>query len=198
MGETFVGEFFRWVAKFFPRLRICEVTYGGVKFKRGKKIKEIKPGLFVYWPLVTSIQLIPTKHHSIDLPAQSLTTRSRLADDEQEDDEGEQSCCVGVSTVVVLTIPDVVKALTETHDIDGLITEVGGSATVKAVTTRSFNTCLEELTKEVEHEITLEARKLLRRYGVHVERAYITDFSMSKTFRHMGDGPGVIEDDEEE
>jgi regulator of protease activity HflC (stomatin/prohibitin superfamily) len=197
MGETFVGEFFRWVSKFFPRLRICEVTHGGVKFRRGKSIQEIKPGLFVYWPLVTKIQLIPVKHHSIDLPSQSLTTRARQPIPGKEDDEGEQACCVGVSTVLAVTIPDVVKALTETHDIDGLITEVGGAATVKAITTRSFNECLEQLTKEVERDITNDARKLLGRYGVKVEKAYTTDFSMSKTFRHMGDGPMVDEDDEE-
>ena len=196
MGETFVGELARWMARFFPRLRICELTHGGVKFKRGKKVKEIKPGLFWYWPLVTTIRLIPVKHHSVDLSSQSLTTLARKPDPEDQDDEGEDMCCVGVSTVVVITIPDVVKALTETHDIDGLISEVGGAATVKAITTRSFVRCLEKLTTEVEHEITLEARKMLRRYGVNVEKAYTTDFSVSRTFRHMGDGASVVEDEE--
>lgn len=188
MGETFIGEFARWVARFFPRLQICQSTYGGVKWKRGKKIREIKPGLFWYWPLVTKFQLIPVKHHSVDLPDQSLTTRCM---------ESEDDVTIGVSTVIVITITDVVKALTETHDIDGLITELGGAATAKAITKRTFSECLDNLVTGVWNDIEIDARRLLKKYGVNVEYAYTNDFAQSRNFRHMGVAGPVVDDEEE-
>jgi len=177
MGETFIGEFFRWCAKFFPRLMLCRSTHGGVKFK-GKKNTEIKPGLFMYWPLVTEVKLIPTAHYPIDLPSQTLTTKDDIS--------------ITLSPVLVVEINDVMAALCTCYDVDDTAMEIGGAAIVELVMSRTFNIVKKELTSKIWNEFAIKARRLLRPYGVQVVHAYTTDFAESTTFRHMGDGTGLV------
>lgn len=182
MGETFVGEFFRWVAKFFPRPFICRSTHGGVKFCAGKT-KEIKPGFHWYWPLFTEIEMIPVVHHSVDLPSQTLTTKDDIA--------------VTVSPVIVIEVRNVMKALVKTYDCDDTLQEIGGAAIVSCIEKRTFKQLRDGLTSIVWPEFTKQARVLLSKYGVYVINAYTTDYHETTAFRHVGDaGPMVVQSGE--
>ena len=66
---------FDTILKLFPRLLIVGATHGGVKFVRGSKVVELKPGLHLYWPIVTEIETYCVVRQVIDLPTYTLTTK---------------------------------------------------------------------------------------------------------------------------
>ena len=71
---AWLGEIMNWFGKWFPRLLIVRSTHAGVRFRHGKKPEALMPGLRVYWPLVTEVDIIPTARQTHNLPTQALMT----------------------------------------------------------------------------------------------------------------------------
>lgn len=178
-----VGYLLEWLASWIPRIGICRATHGGVKFNRGKITEEIKPGLFLYWPIVTEISLIPTARRTINLESQTLTTHDSYA--------------VTVTMTVVYRITDVIKALVDTEDIEDTIGDVALRANIKTLTTRRFTNIRANLTTEVKKEITRSARTALRPFGVTVLECDLVDFMETTAYRIVGTGgPTVVKGEE--
>ncbi len=53
-----LGQIFGAILKFFPRIIVIRATHGGVKWKYGKYIRAMGPGVHVYLPLITEIMNI--------------------------------------------------------------------------------------------------------------------------------------------
>ena len=53
-----IGEIFQTLLRLLPWLVIVPATHGGVAFVHGNRVKEWKPGLHWYWPVVTSYKLM--------------------------------------------------------------------------------------------------------------------------------------------
>ena len=169
---AFIHEFVTWIASFIPHIGICATTHGGVRFRRGKKVRVIKPGLYVWMPICTEIKIICTVAKPIDLPSQALTSQDMKS--------------IAVSITLTAEIEDVFKACTETEDVNNTIMDIAACAATPVIYKREFENTLKEYTK-VLREILEEARKLLKPYGVKVLKAGITDITQSKVYRHIGD-----------
>lgn len=169
---AWIGEIFQWIARFIPRLEICRATHGGVKFVNGKKVKPITPGLYFYWPLVTEIEIIPTRQQTIDVPPQKLTTKDGKS--------------VLVASVLVYEVDDTVKACADTYDIDKTASDVVSTAAVHAITSRDFDDVLKELTAAVSKDIKRRSWSLLRPFGLKVIDAKVSDFAACQVI--VGDG----------
>ena len=180
MGATFswIGELVQWFARWIPRLGICRATHGGVKFRRGCHVRPIRPGMYVYWPVTTEIEVIPTARQSVDISPQTLMTKDKAT--------------VLVSVVLVYEINDIVKALGKSWNVDDTIREVGGTAVVREVVTRTFADLAKHLVDEIRNELTKKCRTLLRPFGVRVLDARFSDFAECQVIRNVGDGRGVI------
>jgi regulator of protease activity HflC (stomatin/prohibitin superfamily) len=173
MNLSWINDFIYWIVNWFPRIDICRATHRGVKFVRGKRVKEVRPGLFMYWPAITEVEVIPVVRQSIDLPSQVLTTKDAKS--------------VMVSAVFVIEIVDIVKALGESWDIVDIIMETGGAAVVESVSKRTKNEMMKCLCGELRQELTRKARKLLRPYGVRVIEGRLTDYSECLVVRNVSD-----------
>ena len=171
----FLNDFFTWAVTYFPNLELMQANYGGVRFLPGGKVKEIKPGLYVYWPLTTAVQEIQVKRQSIEVQ-QELTTKDGIT--------------VMVKTVIVFTVEDVMKALVETADFDDTTEEMGQKGTVAAIMSRDFDQILVDMVEsnDVRNEVTRGARSALLPFGVKVEDAFISSFGRTKIFSHAGEG----------
>lgn len=182
-----LNTIFEWFWDFKPRLELLPPTHGGVKFKPGGKIKELKPGhLYWWWPVTTDVTTIGTKRQSIEVQ-QELTTKDEIS--------------VMVKTVIVFTIDDVIKALVDTDDIDDTTDEMGKKGTVAAVTSRDFGelVTLTAQHTDLRNEVTAGARSALHPFGVKVKDAFISSFGETRIYSIMGDGGAVpVAEDEDD
>lgn len=180
---SWIGDLLEWIVDWIPRVEICRATHRGVKFVCGKHVKEINPGLYVYWPQTTECVVIPVVRQSVNLPPQTLTTKDGFS--------------VLVSPVLIYEIDDIRKALADSYDVDDTITEIGGLAVVDAVASRTFEEIRENLTTKVKKDITDKSRLLLAPFGVKVKVGLLSDFAKCRVIRIAGDaGANVFEDDE--
>lgn len=163
---SWLSEWVQALALVLPRRIIVRATHAGVKWTWGRRPKALSPGVHIYWPLVTEIELIVAARQTDNLPTQIVLTKDRQA--------------VAVGTALTYRIRDVLRAIgAKNWDVSQTISDVAQAA-VAAVIAR---TALAELPGDCEDALTRECRRLLRRYGVSVARCSLTDFAPCKVFR---------------
>lgn len=164
-----LSQWLNAITAFIPRLGIMCANHGGIKYKHGKDVIEIKPGLYCWWPLVTEIRDQAIKRQTVNVPTQTIYASCGIS--------------ISVGCVVVFEIVDIVKALYETFEIDETIKDEAEALLAQVIVKiQSIDTDIIELNKE----LTKEMRKRLSPYGVSVKRANIRDFAPSKVYRIIG------------
>lgn len=171
---AWLGEIMHWIGKWFPRLVIVRSTHAGVRFRHGARPSPLLPGLRMYWPLVTEIEIIPTARQTHNLPTQALLTS-----------DGRK---VVVSGVVVYRINDIVATIARNWDVSDTLNDISMVAITKIVTTHPLEYLLQHLTDEVQEKLTHETRRRLRRYGVAVYWTALTDFSECMVIKNISSG----------
>lgn len=166
-----ISDLLQWFGAWIPRLLIVRTTQGGVKFVRGKCVKVIVPGLAVYWPLVTAVEITHVARQAIDLPNQTLTTRDGRS--------------VIVSGVVVYSIRDVKKFLVDNYDSHAAIAEVALSAVRHVVISSDFESLCRG-GRVLDARLRAEARKSLKSFGVDVEYVRLSDLSACRVVSLVG------------
>lgn len=155
----------------FPRIVIVRATHGGVKWVRGKHIKPMHPGLHVYWPITTDVEVIVTARQTLAIPDQVMATK-----------DGKK---VVVKTLAVYKIPDPVRAIGKMNwDVDTTINDMTQAAVAKVIATHTCEEIMagirdESLTKT----LTKEVRRELRQFGVHITRCKLVDFADCKVYK---------------
>lgn len=178
-----IGEFVYWIAQIFPRLLIVRTTHRVVKFKRGKKLQLVEPGLTMWWPLVTEVVLVPVARQTINLPTQRLVTM-----------DGKR---VVASAVVVYTIGDAVEAVGKSWDYDETIRDISMANIAAIVTGHEYNTIVTGIGTDIRTELTRACRGGLMKYGVRVQRCLLTDFCPANVIALSNTGNGDIISDME-
>lgn len=107
---AWLGDIFEALIRFIPHLKIIKLTQGGLKFRRGCEITVLTPGLWWYWPLITTVDVVTTVRDTLDLNGQTFTTKDGKS--------------VLVSGMVMFTISDVEKLLTTAPDYINTISDV--------------------------------------------------------------------------
>lgn len=169
---AWLGEVMNWIGKWFPRLIIVRSTHAGVRFRHGKTTSALEPGLRVYWPLVTEVEIVPTARQTHNLPTQALLTK-----------DGHR---VVVSGVVVYKVNDIVATIARNWDVSDTLNDISMVAITKIVTTHTLEYLLEHLTDEVQQKLTAETRRRLRRYGLSVYWTAMTDFAECIIIKNIG------------
>lgn len=169
-----LGQFISAALGIIPRLVVIRPTHRGVKYKRGAIAKQMDPGLHVYWPLITQIDIMPVARQTASLPNQVLMTRDRQT--------------IVVSGFVVYTIKDMLLAYGSlNYDVVMTLDDVARSALVEIVATKT----LEELQAGITTEFTKLCRRRLKQYGVGVHKASLTDLCPCRVYRLVGQQNGV-------
>lgn len=171
---SWIGQIWDFLVSLIPHLGLMRATHGGVKFKRGGKVTEIKPGLFVYYPLLTDVVSIPIKRQTLSLATQTLTTTDDYT--------------VSVGATIIYEVNDVIKALAETWDIDDTVGDVSQKSVLAAVCGRKFDDLRKELTTKVAQEIKASCKRDLRQFGILVKDAFLSDCAVVTAYRVIGEG----------
>jgi len=167
-------KIFSALLKFIPRIVIVRATHGGVKWQCGHIVKPMFPGLHVYWPLTTDIEVIVTARQTL-APAKQIAVTT-----------DNHSVVVGV--VIVYRIKDIIQAIGRANwDVDTTINDITQAAVVKVISSRTFGEILRMTTGELNDLLTISAKKELSPFGVSVYQCKLTDFSGCRVFRHVMD-----------
>jgi len=170
---TWFGNLMEWFGSLIPKIKIVRATHGGVRFRGGKRIQEMKPGIHVYWPIVTEIDVIPVARQTHNLVTQCVMTK-----------DGKQ---IVVGGVVIYSIVDVVKALSKNWDFNDTINDVSLTAIFSVIIDLTLDEVISKINDgSFEKTLTMEVRSNLRRYGVYAHRAALTDFSTCQTLNSVG------------
>ncbi len=170
---AWLGYIAEWLGNFIPRIKIVRSTHAGVRFKHGKDAQEMKPGIHVYWPIVTEIEVMPVARQTHNLPSQSLMTK-----------DGKP---VVVSGVVVYEIKDIVAAMSRNWDISDTINDITLIAMAEVITSHDLDFLRTNLSV-VQKKLTSVTRKKLKPFGVRVFRAALTDFSICRAINLINGG----------
>lgn len=190
LGLEWINDFVHWLTHWLPKCRTVEVTHGGVKvissfLRRGVRVKTLGPGLFWFWPAVTRVYVTPVVRRPVDLPTQSVDTVDG------------KPIMFSVSLVYVVT--DVEKILTKVEDPIDVIKEIGAAAAARSVASRRWPDLRRDFAEgDVDAELLAATKKALRKYGVGVEDARLTDCVRHVPVRCEGSASGPIPTEMEE
>lgn len=175
-----IGKIFEYLGMFIPKFFILNTKQRAVRWKRGKFIQEDGPGVHVFWPCTTVVQIVNVVRQAMQLKPLPLTTKDM------------ESVAVGV--IVVFEIYDAVKALTTTDEIMDTIGEIAQTALPDIIMGSTF----EEIIADACHDdpetlsplnatLTKYAAKLLDDFGVRVLYCKINALSKVTTVKLLGD-----------
>lgn len=175
MNFSWLSDIFNAILKFIPRPVIIRATHGGVKWRFGRWVKEMTPGWHWIWPLTTDYEIIVTARQTNHQPGQALTTKDKKQ--------------IVVSILVVFSVKDIVKAIGEQNwDVGTTVNDITQAATVDVITKWNLDDLLENVSDKVKQELTDEVRKQLRCFGVYVHRVCLTELSVCRVFKLIGQG----------
>jgi regulator of protease activity HflC (stomatin/prohibitin superfamily) len=157
-----IGEIFQTLLRLLPWLVIVPATHGGVAFVRGYRVKEWKPGLHWYWPLVTSYKLMTTVRQTQRIQSKVIMTKDLKT--------------VTVGALVTYYVDDVVSAIAKIADLPSDIMERSQGAILAAVAELT----LEEIQVDrvrFNADLTERVGQVLNGYGVQILQAQLTEFA---------------------
>jgi regulator of protease activity HflC (stomatin/prohibitin superfamily) len=169
---AWVSQLMEWLASFVPRVRIVRSTHAGVRFRHGKTAVAMRPGVHIFWPIVTEVEIIPVARQTHNLPSQSLLTK-----------DGHQ---VVVGGVVIYAIKDIVATLSRNWDVNDTINDITMVAITEIITSHDLEYIQTNVSDEVQKKLTQVTGKQLRRYGVKVYKTALTDFSTAFILKNIG------------
>jgi regulator of protease activity HflC (stomatin/prohibitin superfamily) len=170
---AWLGKIFDALLEFVPRRVIVRATEGGVRWGLWGGPKEIKPGFRVWWPLITDIEIIIVARQPINTPTQSLVTK-----------DGKTVVAGGV---VIFHVNDVVKAIGQQNwSYEDTASDITQATLVEVISSWNYNELLENISGEVETQLTEQCRKNLRQFGLYVGRCALVDFSKVRQLNHSG------------
>lgn len=168
-----LGELINTFGSLIPRMIHIKRTHGAVKFTRAKA-KEVGPGVYFYWPLITEVVVLATARQTLNLNTQSLTTK-----------DGQS---ISVSGVVVYSIRSVYDAIVKNFDHDDTLGDVAQLAIAEVVFNSTYDDLLEaQRGGRLERELTKKARRRLKQFGFAVDRCALTDLTPSFALRMLGE-----------
>lgn len=174
-----LGQIFDALLKVFPRIIIVRATHGGIKWRWGKKAIALNPGLHIYWPLTSEIEILPTARQTANIPTQILTTKDN------------KKTVVGI--VMVYRINDVVLAFGKVNwDVDSTVNDIAQAAVVSVIAGHTFDELLKRIGEDTMNELLTETtKKELSKFGVAVQQCKLTDFSDCRVLKIMLDSANI-------
>ena len=175
---AWLGELFEFFFSVIPRVIIVRTTELGIKWKYGKKIVKLQPGVHVYWPLVTDVESIVSARTSQDLEEQRLITADGIP--------------VRISATVVCKIFDVVLAIGQKNwDVDDTIDEIAAHEITLHVVSHTFDEIQLALSEGLS-DVLDNINNSVEEFGVVCSHLVVSDFTkdieyMNHTFDSLYD-----------
>jgi len=176
MDFSWLSDLFNAVLSFIPRPVVIRATHGGVCWRFGYKVIEMKPGWRWWWPLISDIEIIPVARQTNNIPSQALVTKDKKQ--------------VVAGAMLIFSIKDIMQAIGQRNwDVGTTVNDIAAAAVVKVITKWTLDDLITNITDAVEEELTAVCQKQLRQFGVYVHRCCLTDFAPCRIYKIMGTNP---------
>jgi regulator of protease activity HflC (stomatin/prohibitin superfamily) len=166
-----VGEIFQSLLKLFPWLIIVPATHGGVAFVRGHRVKEWKPGLHWYWPVVTTHKLMATVRQTQMIQSKVVMTKDLRT--------------VMVGALVTYYVDDIVSALSKIADLPSDIMERSQGALLAVVSEHTMEG-IQADRLGFNRKVTERIASVLNGYGIQILQAQLTEFAPCRAIAISG------------
>lgn len=171
---AWLGDIFETILKFLPHLRIVKLTQGGLKMRRGCEVTVLTPGLWWYWPLITTIDIVTTVRDTIDLNGQTFTTKDGRS--------------VLASGMVMYTVSDVQKLLTTAPDYTNTICDVSMNCIHDVMIQYAWEDLRSGINDgSIGKELKKAAQKELRFFGVEIISLGLKDLAPVRVLKVVQD-----------
>lgn len=162
-----------WIGSWIPRIQIIRATERGIKYKNGKDVIVLEPGITIYWPMFTEIEFINVTRQVLTLHNMTIC----LAD----------SRVVTISALAVYRITDVYKYIVDNHDADMGMDEVINSIIRQTLIPLGFNSIQKDRSSSNMDSILTDAvREEVDVFGVEIEIVRLTDLAPTKVLTIPG------------
>jgi regulator of protease activity HflC (stomatin/prohibitin superfamily) len=169
---SWVANLINFFGQFIPRLRICRKNFKGIKYVRGKNLIIIKPGLFMYWPLTTEYELVPTATQILNLSVQTLLTA-----------DNKSIVCDGC---ICFKVVDVTKFLVDNFDSVECLNQLSLAAIRNVMISHTFEE-LKYVRQSIDDDLTEEAKNLIEdQFGVDIQYVKLVSLSSAKVINLVG------------
>jgi regulator of protease activity HflC (stomatin/prohibitin superfamily) len=166
-----IGEIFQTLLRLLPWLVIVPATHGGVAFVRGYRVKEWKPGLHWYWPLVTTYKLLMVVRQTQRIQSKVVMTKDMRT--------------VTVGALVTYIVDDVVSAVAKIADLPSDIMERSQGAILAEVSESTLEQIQSDRVR-FNRGLTERVSRTLNGYGVQIMQAQLTEFAPCRAFAING------------
>jgi regulator of protease activity HflC (stomatin/prohibitin superfamily) len=167
------GNLLNWFGSFVPRILIVRKSHKGIAFVHGNKVKILEPGLRVYWPLVTEVEIKNITRQTLHFATQTLTTKDKKS-----------IVCDGS---IVYRVNDITKYVVDTADVNEAIVETCMAMMRKVIKSHTYEELLDLMTdNKMDLLLTEEAEIMVSEFGVKVVYVRLSDFSATKVLTLTG------------
>jgi regulator of protease activity HflC (stomatin/prohibitin superfamily) len=166
-----IGQLAEFFGSLVPRLLVVQSSHRAVKYKNGHTPVLLSAGRHLYWPLMSPIEMCAVVRQVLNMPTQLLETADAVP--------------VAVGAVTEYDIVDPIAFLAETENGYEAIATVS-TACVREVVTRTDYDAVATGGAELDRRLTRAIRAGLRRYGVRVSRARLSDFAKVRPIHLTG------------
>jgi len=167
---AWIGQLVEFFGRFFPRLLLLNTTEGAVKFVRGSRPVLLEPGLHFYWPLVTEVKAWVVARQSVNLSAQTITTKDGKV--------------LAVGGLLIFRIVDAMPLIAHTWNADATVRDISAGV-IHDVCSQSEWGELQMAKNDgtLNRALKRELRRRLSRFGVKVLDATLTDFAPCRVYK---------------
>lgn len=178
-----MGPIFPWLERLFdflfsllPHIHTVNANEMGVKFSRGKNLTVLRPGLSLYWPIVTEE---PDNYHlgerSVDLASCKLTT--------------EDGFRIALSVSALYRVYDVALAVTASEDFEEILVDRAGGALANVVMSSTWDELFEGVeTGDFQDDLHKKLVETTKGMGLAIVGVRVMDFAETKVISLVGDG----------
>lgn len=152
-----LNEMVRWLARFVPRPILIRKTHRAILFTRARA-REVGPGLRVYWPLVTEVEVEAVAGQILRVPCEPMVTA-----------EGQT---VVAGAVIEYTVASLTKLYVDNYDALDNAIDLASAGLRRTVAGANLTTLQQEHGK-IDRRLRANMRRELEPLGIDVRRARV-------------------------
>lgn len=148
----------------------------GVLFRFGHFKKVAKPGLHWKIPFFDDVESYPVVTTTLTLPAQSVVTKDGVS--------------VVIKAVIKYKISDVKIFAVEVYDAIDALSDTTCGIIYQTINSKNFT---DTVSQNLNRDITREAKKEAKKWGIDIEKVTITDYSKMNSLRLFNEQSKLID-----
>jgi regulator of protease activity HflC (stomatin/prohibitin superfamily) len=136
---SWLGDFGGGLIQFLPRRTIICTNQAGVLWRFGRNPKKLAPGWYLWWPLISELEIVSVAIETVDISPQSIKTSDGKS--------------VGVSGWLSYRVTSPLVVVVEFGEYENTLQETAAGCVASVVSRHSASVSMGQLNKELKAEM---------------------------------------------